>query len=180
MDINNFVQILIDALTKKERLLEEILKLCKAQEECIKKDVPDLNEYVQCSDKKAELSKLVEKVDEGFLAVYDRVKDELESNPTQYAEYIRRMKSLVTAISEKTASVSVTEQRLNVEFKKRVGNSGAVNSGSARVTGNAAARNVNSNSAVQAYGSNATAKYVQTMNGKGAAAGESTFINTKQ
>ena len=159
MDINNFVQILIDALTKKERLLEEILKLCKAQEECIKKDAPDLNEYVQCSDKKAELSKLVEKIDEGFLSVYDRVKDELESNPTQYAEYIRRMKSLVTAISEKTASVSVTEQRLNVEFKKRVGNSGG---------------------AKQAYGNNAAAKYVQTMNSKGPAAGESTFINAKQ
>lgn len=158
MDISNFVQILIDALTKKERLLEEILKLCKAQEECIKKDVPDLNEYIQCSDKKAELSKLVEKIDEGFLAVYDRVKDELEGNPTQYVDSIRKMKALVTAISEKTASVGVTEQRLNVEFKKRVGNSGAK----------------------RAYGSNATAKYAQTMNGKGPAAGDSTFINTKQ
>lgn len=158
IDISNFVQILIDALAKKERLLDEILKLCKVQEECIRKESPNMVEYSQCSDKKMEISKHIEKIDEGFLSVYDRVKNEIEGNPSQYTEEIRKMKSLVTAISEKTASVSVNEQRLNVEFKKKVG----------------------SGAATQSFSKSAVSKYAQTMKVQTTKESEATFINEKQ
>lgn len=157
MSITNFVQILIEALTKKERLMDELLKLCKQQEECLKKEEANVDEYVECSNKKAELSKKIELIDEGFISVYDRIKDELETNSVDYADDIRKMKALVTAISDKTASLNVFEQRLKADFKKRMGKSTKSNA---------------------KYTSGAAQKYAQTMKGQGSSG--STFINKKQ
>lgn len=161
MSIVSFVQILIEALVKKEALLNNIQNACNEQDLCLKMDIPDIAKYSQYADVKSDLSKEIEKIDEGFLSVYERIKDELETNASMYADQIRRMKALVASITEKTNSINVKEQRLNAEIKKRIG----VNSSQGKIG---------------STNSIAAQRYASTMKGNSSLTTDATFINSKK
>jgi len=164
MSKNSFVTILIEALNKKAALLANILELCSVQEICLKQEKPNLAKYTECTEKKTQLSKEIEKIDEGFIAVYDRIKGELEENVTQYADEIRNMQAQVKIITERSNAINVKEHRLNEDLKRKVGNDVAANSVSKAQNGIGTAAQ----------------KYAQTMKGVAKTDSGATFINRKQ
>lgn len=115
-------QILVESLEKKSRVLDEIMRENEAQEKLFKQDELDMEALDASSDRMGELAEKLELLDEGFEAVYDRIREELIDNKSAYRAEIRRMQELIAEITEKVVSVNAGRMRNKLQaesqFKK--------------------------------------------------------------
>ena len=59
----------------------------------------------------------LEKLDEGFQSVFDRIKEELSDNKQMYSDEIETMKTLIKAVTELGAKIEVQEARNKVKVE---------------------------------------------------------------
>lgn len=62
-------------------------------------------------NRKAALIEKLEQLDTGFESLYDKVKEELESNRDIHKEQIRQMQELIRALTELNMQIQATEAR---------------------------------------------------------------------
>lgn len=110
-EAKDYVQILVDSLNKKVLILEEILRQNILQAEAAGKDPFDMEAFEDTVDKKDELINNLTALDNGFEAVYNRVRDELMKNRSSYADQIRSMQQIVQQIADKSVEVQASEAR---------------------------------------------------------------------
>ena len=115
--INNYLNILEDSLKKKIEVLKQIREVNEAQTEILKREPVDLEAFDQMVDEKDLYIDELTKLDEGFEALYDNVKQELVGNKQQYAEQIGRMQKLITQITEASVSIQAEEERNKALFE---------------------------------------------------------------
>lgn len=111
--MDNYVQIMLDSLKKKEEILDKIVDRNKEQAQVLK-DVPfSLEEFDKTVDEKAVLIEQLTKLDNGFETMYERVKEELgtEAGKKKYQNEIKQMQEFITAITEKSVSIQAQESR---------------------------------------------------------------------
>ncbi len=115
-------QILVESLEKKSRILDEIIKENEAQEVLLKQDELDMEALDASADRMGELAEKLELLDEGFEAVYDRIRQELIDNKSVYRGEIRRMQELIAVITEKVVGINAARMRNKTQaesqFKK--------------------------------------------------------------
>ena len=115
-------QILVESLEKKSRILDEIIKENEAQEILFKQDQLDMEALDASADRIGELAEKLELLDEGFEAVYDRIRQELIDNKSAYRQEIRRMQELIAVITEKVVGINAARMRNKTQaenqFKK--------------------------------------------------------------
>lgn len=115
-------QILVESLEKKSRILDEIIKENEAQEILFKQDQLDMEALDASADRMGELAEKLELLDEGFEAVYDRIRQELIDNKSAYRGEIRRMQELIAVITEKVVGINAARMRNKTQaenqFKK--------------------------------------------------------------
>ena len=115
-------QILVESLEKKSRILDEIIKENEAQEILFKQDQLDMEALDASADRMGELAEKLELLDEGFEAVYDRIRQELIDNKPAYRQEIRRMQELIAVITEKVVGINAARMRNKTQaenqFKK--------------------------------------------------------------
>lgn len=119
MDTQNYVDIMIDSLTKKEELLKQIVDYNEAQqtivtapefkEEAFEKNVADKGEVVE----------KILRLDEGFNSVFNRIKEELQNNKKEYAKDIERLKTLVASVTDLGVRIQAQELRNKQLVEKR-------------------------------------------------------------
>ncbi len=109
--INNYLNILEDSLKKKMEVLKRIREVNEAQTEILKREPVDLEAFDQTVDEKDLYIDELTKLDEGFEALYDNVKQELAGNKQKYAEQIGRMQKLITQITGESVSIQAQEAR---------------------------------------------------------------------
>lgn len=112
-------QVLVESLEKKSRILDEIIKENEAQERLFKQEELDLEALDSSSDRMGELAEKLELLDEGFEAVYDRIRQELIDNKSAYRQEIRRMQELIAVITEKIVSINAARMRNNIQAEQR-------------------------------------------------------------
>ena len=86
-------QVLVESLEKKSRILDEIIQENGAQE--------------------------TELLDEGFEAVYDRIREELIGNKSAYRAEIRRMQELIAEITDKVVGINAARMRNKTQAEKQ-------------------------------------------------------------
>ena len=119
MDTQNYLDIMIDSLTKKEELLKQIVGYNEAQqtivtapefkEEAFEKNVADKGEVVE----------KILRLDEGFNSVFNRIKKELQTKKKKYAKEIERLKTLVASVTELGVRIQAQELRNKQLVEKR-------------------------------------------------------------
>lgn len=119
MDTQNYVDIMIDSLTKKEELLKQIVDYNEAQqtivtapefkEEAFEKNVADKGEVVE----------KILRLDEGFNSVFNRIKEELQNNKKKYAKDIEHLKELVASVTDLGVRIQAQELRNKQLVEKR-------------------------------------------------------------
>lgn len=112
-------QILVESLEKKSRILDEIIKENEAQEALFKQGELDLEALDVSADRMGELAEKLELLDEGFEAVYDRIRDELIENKSIYRGEIRRMQELIGEITGKVAGINAARMRNKLQAEKQ-------------------------------------------------------------
>lgn len=113
MDNNNsYIDLLTDSLKKKIILLKEITELNIRQKEAVASEKFDIEEFDAVSEDKGRLLDEINKLDDGFETLYNRVSEELKANKTQYSDKIKMMQGLIQEIMELTTSIEAEEKRI--------------------------------------------------------------------
>lgn len=124
MPVDDYIQIMIESLTKKSELLDRIIRKNEAQLECIagkdfeEVDWDDFNLLV--AEKQTAIDRIL-KMDEGFQTLYDRVKAQLNEDKEKYTDKIREIQRLITKITEQGVQITTGEERNRKKIEKIFG-----------------------------------------------------------
>lgn len=111
MEKNQYVQIMIQSLQKKVRILDAIMQINQRQREELEDPALDPDDFDKTFEEKAELIDSLESLDAGFQELYERVKDELNENRDAYREEIATMQKYIRSLTEKSADIQAQEAR---------------------------------------------------------------------
>ena len=114
--IGSYLQILQDSLAKKLGLLIQLEDKSRAQSELLKEAELDFKAVDSNMDEKAVLIQEILKLDDGFESLYQRIKEQLLLNKEQYKTEISILKSLISQITDKNASIQALEARNKAEM----------------------------------------------------------------
>ena len=109
--MNNSLDILSESLEDKIKLLKEIQEYNKKQELAFSEGEPDIDSFDSAIEEKGVLIERLEKLDEGFEALYERVSDELKKNRTKYADRIKELQDKITIVTELSSTIQAQEAR---------------------------------------------------------------------
>ena len=113
---NSYINLMIDSLKKKVDILKKISGVNAEQKLMLDEARFDPEKLDEIVAQKESLVSEINKLDNGFETVYDRVKDELVGNKAAYAEQIAVMQQLIKEIVELTTSIEAEEKRMKVEI----------------------------------------------------------------
>ena len=112
-----YIKMMIESLQKKVELLKQLQGL-NLEQKNILGDYESLPEELdENMDKKSAIIDRLDTMDEGFQSLYDKVKDELDSNREAYADDIKSMQELIKEITDLSADVRAKEMQ-NKELAK--------------------------------------------------------------
>lgn len=116
------IQVLVESLEKKSRLLDDIIRENELQEDILKQEELDLDALDASTDRISSLTESLEKLDDGFEAVYDRTREELIAGKEAYRNEISRMQKLIGEITDKVVRINAARMRNKLradqQFKK--------------------------------------------------------------
>jgi predicted phage tail protein len=116
----NYIDIMVESLQKKSRVLDGLIDKCDAQAEVIAdNEYGDINWNqfnLLIADKEVMITRLNE-LDDGFEALYDRVGDEVKNNSERYAVQIKKIQELIKEVTDKGVMIRSKEEknRMNLE-----------------------------------------------------------------
>lgn len=113
----DYIQIMIESLKKKTVLLDRILSKNDVQTKCLERkefENIDWDEFnMAMVEKEAEIER-INKMDEGFQALFDRVSEQLKNNKLKYADDIKIIQSLIKHLEEQSIAIRTGEERNRV------------------------------------------------------------------
>ena len=110
--ISASLDMLEESLVKKIEIMKKIENENTRQKEILSNsDDVDLEAFDKTLDIKGEYIDELEKLDDGFQSLFDRVKQEVGDNKKTYADQIKRMQELIHEIMDRSASIEAAEHR---------------------------------------------------------------------
>lgn len=116
-------QILLQSLEKKSKLLDQMIQQNSMQEGILKQEEFDMDAFDAAINKQSSYVEELDKLDQGFEAVYDRLRDELVNNKEQYRTEIKQMQEQIQQITDKIVTLNAGNMRNKMlaenQFKKK-------------------------------------------------------------
>lgn len=109
--IKSYLDILKDSLEKKFDILVMLEQKSLEQYEMLREEDVDLDFIDSNMEEKDKLIKKISSLDDGFDALYVRIRHELENKKELYKSEIEELKLLITRIMEKSSSIQAIELR---------------------------------------------------------------------
>ena len=106
-----YVDIMIQSLQKKVKVLEEIRKQNTLQKNLLEDDKAEADEFDKTVEAKAALIEQIMQLDSGFDKLFERVKEELNVNKDAYAEKIKTMQHLIRQVTDLSMELQAQEAR---------------------------------------------------------------------
>lgn len=116
-DCRQYLDVLIDGLQKKNKILNAILT-CNEQQAEVIKNSGKLDDFDVLVEKKAKLIDQLNQIDNGFQAVYNRVKDTLNNQKELYKPEIIRLQSLIHEMTDIGIAIETSESRNKVAIEQ--------------------------------------------------------------
>lgn len=113
-NIENYLQIMIDSLDKKEELLSRIIDKNQKQYECVngkgyeEVDWDAFNLLV--TEKDIAINRIVE-IDDGFEETYNIIKEEVVANREKYRDKVTILKTQIGRLTDKGIRIQADEER---------------------------------------------------------------------
>ena len=108
---NTYITALTESLEKKVEVLTQIKRKNEEQSEIIEAPDFSFDKFDINTEEKGVLIYKLEKLDDGFEMVYEKVREELNQNRDQYKDEIKKMQDLITKITELSTCIQAQEQR---------------------------------------------------------------------
>lgn len=111
MEKSQYISIMIQSLKKKSAVLDTIMELNIQQKEQLENPALDPDDFDRTVEKKAEQIQQLELLDNGFQELYEKVREELQSNREAYREDIACMQEYIRKLTDKSATIQAQEVR---------------------------------------------------------------------
>lgn len=108
---NTYVEIMLQSLEKKEKILDRIIVLNQRQRDGLEDPLFTPDEFDEIVEDKSRLIDQLLQLDSGFEKLFERMKEELEVNREAYADEIKSMQALIKSITDKSVQVQTQEAR---------------------------------------------------------------------
>jgi phage host-nuclease inhibitor protein Gam len=106
-----YIDIMLQSMKKKERVLDEIIRLNDLQKDCLTNIDRTVDEFDKTVEDKSACIKQLEQLDSGFEKLYAQVADELAQNKETYAQQIRQLQNRIRIVTEKSVKIQAQEAR---------------------------------------------------------------------
>ncbi len=125
MPVDDYIQIMIESLSKKSELLDKIIRKNEEQHACVEGKTYDEIDWdafnLIVEEKQIAIDRIV-KMDEGFQSLYDRVKEQLNEDRDKYADKIREIQRLIEKVTGQGVKITTGEERNRKIIEKVFGN----------------------------------------------------------
>ncbi len=119
MSKNPYIAILIQSLRKKEQVLDSISIINQRQKTELEDPSLDPDDFDKTVEEKAKLIAELEKLDDGFDEVFQKVRDDLTNHKEEYRDEIKTMQELIRSLTAKSATVQGQEARNKVLMEQK-------------------------------------------------------------
>lgn len=106
-----YIDIMIQSLEKKERVLDRIIELDNVQKNQLEDPELKPDDFDEVVEEKAKLIEQLDQLDSGFEKLFERMKEELEGNKEAHKEEIRIMQQHIKSITDKSVQIQSQEAR---------------------------------------------------------------------
>lgn len=121
-EAEQYVGMMIDSLRKKDGILEEIIIQNDIQSNLAAESELDMEAFGKSVEAKQKLIEQLNVLDDGFEALYNKIKDDLVTRKAHYASEIHQMQQLIKSLSEKGIKIQAQEEKnrlsLTTHFSK--------------------------------------------------------------
>jgi hypothetical protein len=117
----NYVQVLLDTIKKKEDVLGRILEITKRQDVISRQESYDADAMEQTLNEKEILISRLNYLDEGFQSVYERIGAELRNHTDTYRQEILKLQDGIRRCTQLGNEIEVLEQRNSQRFRTLFG-----------------------------------------------------------
>ncbi len=111
-----YLNIMVDTLKKKELLLGNLKAITLKQAEILAKEEFEADEFDKTIDEKQKSIDALLKLDEGFMEMYEKVKDSVTSNPKDYESEISKAKELIKNQTDLSMELQALEEKNRVKL----------------------------------------------------------------
>ena len=115
--MEQYLNSLIEGLKAKENMLDKLTALTEKQQAIVSEDKIDWNAFDAIVDEKSDIIEKLNQNDEGFTAVFDRIKDDLKPQMAKYSSYVEQIKSGIANVTNKSTSLMALEQRTKTKVE---------------------------------------------------------------
>ncbi|MCR5767457.1 MAG: flagellar export chaperone FlgN [Lachnospiraceae bacterium] len=106
-----YLNILIDTLKKKESVLRELTQATDEQAVLLDHPELDIDAFNKLVDEKEKLLEKLENLDEGFMSIYEKVREILAKDAASYAEQVKQTQELVKTQTDLSTALQAAEER---------------------------------------------------------------------
>jgi cell shape-determining protein MreC len=114
----NYVQILINTLQKQVDVLGEVLQLTREQSRIADSEEFDEVMLEKTLNQKEVLISRLNELDDGFVSVYGRVRQEIRDHQQTYTQELRQLRSLIQECTDLGVEIKVLEERNREKMAK--------------------------------------------------------------
>ena len=115
-NMNVYIIVLHDSLSKKVDIVKKILKCTKEQNVILSSDEVNVDRFNDLISEKDILLKKLEELDNGFDTTFDRVKEELKNNKDMYKSQILEMQNYIRVITDMSVEIESLERSNKTMF----------------------------------------------------------------
>lgn len=109
--MENQLTILSESLDKKLQVLNEIQEYNRKQEQSFLGETANFEDFDAALEEKDRLIEQLNKLDEGFEIVYEKLANELSGNREKYKVQIRELQDKIRQVTEMGVTIQAQEQR---------------------------------------------------------------------
>ena len=108
---STYVNIMIQSLHKKVKVLEEIKSINLLQKALLEDERSNVEEFDKSVEDKSDCIKQLEQLDDGFDLLFKKVKEAMNADKDTYADRIRTMQDLIRQITDLSMEIQAQESR---------------------------------------------------------------------
>lgn len=111
-----YVMILRDSISNKVHVLEKLMELTRRQGELARSGNPDVREFDDLLDEKGQQIDMLNMLDDGFVSIYEKVKDEITDNAAIYKSELLEIRKMI----DRATDIGVRLEALEHENKQYI------------------------------------------------------------
>ncbi len=109
--LKQYLTMLDQSLDQKKQMLDQMIEMTATQKSSLDKDPVDWTDFDNLVEKKAEIIERLDRMDDGFESVYERIREELLRDKEQHKEFIASIQKKIQAVSDASAALMAAERR---------------------------------------------------------------------